>query len=168
MDSIRTKIKDISNIDLYLKRIAYQIYENNNEEDNSLIIVGIEKNGKILANRICNILKSISNFNLTLMSIEINKKNPTKKMFISIDKNKCLNKNIIIVDDVLNTGRTLIYAVKYFLEIPVKKIQTAVIINRNHKKFPIKADFKGISLSTSIKEHVDVILEGSKKGIYLS
>ena len=168
MDSIKTKIKDISNIDLYLKRIAYQIYENNNEEDNSLIIVGVEKNGKILASKICNILKSISNFNLTLMSIEINKKNPTKKMFISIDKKKCLNKNIIIVDDVLNTGRTLIYAVKYFLEIPVKKIQTAVIINRNHKKFPIKADFKGISLSTSIKEHVDVILEGSKKGIYLS
>ena len=166
MDSI--KIKDISNIDLYLKRIAYQIYENNNEEDNSLIIVGVEKNGKILASKIFNILKSISNFDLTLMSIEINKKNPTKKMFISIDKKKCLNKNIIIVDDVLNTGRTLIYAVKYFLEIPVKKIQTAVIINRNHKKFPIKADFKGISLSTSIKEHVDVILEGSKKGIYLS
>ena len=168
MDSIKTKIKDISNIDLYLKRIAYQIYENNNEEDNSLIIVGVEKNGKILASKIFNILKSISNFNLTLMSIEINKKSPTKKMFISIDKKKCLNKNIIIVDDVLNTGRTLIYAVKYFLEIPVKKIQTAVIINRNHKKFPIKADFKGISLSTSIKEHVDVILEGSKKGIYLS
>ena len=168
MDSIKTKIKDISNIDLYLKRIAYQIYENNNEEDNSLIIVGVEKNGKILASKICNILKSISNFNLTLMSIEINKKNPTKKLFISIDKKNCLNKNIIIVDDVLNTGRTLIYAVKYFLEIPVRKIQTAVIINRNHKKFPIKADFKGISLSTSIKEHVDVILEGSKKGIYLS
>ena len=168
MDSIKTKIKNISNIDLYLKRIAYQIYENNNEEDNSLIIVGVEKNGKILASKIFNILKNISNFNLTLMSIEINKKNPTKKMFISIDKKKCLNKNIIIVDDVLNTGRTLIYAVKYFLEIPVKKIQTAVIINRNHKKFPIKADFKGISLSTSIKEHVDVILEGSKKGIYLS
>ena len=168
MDSIKTKIKDISNIDLYLKRIAYQIYENNNEEDNSLIIVGVEKNGKILASKIFNILKSISNFNLTLMSIEINKKNPTKKLFISIDKKNCLNKNIIIVDDVLNTGRTLIYAVKYFLEIPVRKIQTAVIINRNHKKFPIKADFKGISLSTSIKEHVDVILEGSKKGIYLS
>ena len=168
MDSIKTKIKDISNIDLYLKRIAYQIYENNNEEDNSLIIVGVEKNGKILASKIFNILKSISNFDLTLMSIEINKKNPIKKMFISIDKKKCLNKNIIIVDDVLNTGRTLIYAVKYFLEIPVNKVSTAVIINRNHKKFPVKADFKGISLSTSIKEHVKVILEGSKKGIYLS
>jgi len=102
------------------------------------------------------------------MSIKINKKNPTKKISSSIDKKKCINKNIIIVDDVLNTGSTLIYAVNYFLKIPVKKIQTAVIINRNHKKFPVKADFKGISLSTSIKEHVDVILEGSKQGIYLS
>ena len=102
------------------------------------------------------------------MSIKINKKTPTKKILSSIDKSKCLHKNIVIVDDVLNTGKTLIYAVKYFLEIPVNKVSTAVIINRNHKKFPVKADFKGISLSTSIKEHVKVILEGSKKGIYLS
>ena len=168
MNSKKTKIKDIANIEMYLRRIAYQIYENNHEEDNSLIIVGIDKNGKILANKIFEILKSISSFDLKLMSIQINKKNPTNKIFSSIDKNICLDKNIIIVDDVLNTGKTLIYAVRFFLKIPVKKIQTAVIINRNHKKFPIKADFKGISLSTSIKEHVDVILEGSKKGIYLS
>ena len=168
MNSKKTKIKDIANINMYLKRIAYQIYENNHEEDNSLIIVGIDKNGKILANKIFEILKSISSFDLKLMSIQINKKNPTNKILSSIDENICLNKNIIIVDDVLNTGKTLIYAVRFFLKIPVKKIQTAVIINRNHKKFPIKADFKGISLSTSIKEHVDVILEGSKKGIYLS
>ena len=168
MNSKKTKIKDIANINMYLKRIAYQIYENNHEEDNSLIIVGIDKNGKILANKIFEILKSISSFDLKLMSIQINKKNPTNKILSSIDENICLDKNIIIVDDVLNTGKTLIYAVRFFLKIPVKKIQTAVIINRNHKKFPIKADFKGISLSTSIKEHVDVILEGSKKGIYLS
>ena len=168
MNSKKTKIKDIANINMYLKRIAYQIYENNHEEDNSLIIVGIDKNGKILANKIFEILKSISSFDLKLMSIQINKKNPTNKILSSIDENICLDKNIIIVDDVLNTGKTLIYAVRFFLKIPVKKIQTAVIINRNHKKFPVKADFKGISLSTSIKEHVDVILEGSKKGIYLS
>ncbi|MBK77745.1 MAG: phosphoribosyltransferase [Flavobacteriaceae bacterium] len=168
MNSKKTKIKDIANIEMYLKRIAYQIYEDNHEEDNSLIIVGVEKNGKILADKIFEILKNISSFDLTLMSIQINKKNPTNNISSSIDENKCLNKNIIIVDDVLNTGKTLIYAVDFFLKIPVKKIQTAVIINRNHKKFPIKADFKGISLSTSIKEHIDVVLDGSKKGIYLS
>ena len=168
MNSIKTKIKDIAKIEMYLKRIAYQIYEDNHEEDNSLIIVGVEKNGKILADKIFEILKNISSFDLTLMSIRINKKNPTNNISSSIDENKCLNKNVIIVDDVLNTGKTLIYAVDFFLKIPVKKIQTAVIINRNHKKFPVKADYKGISLSTSIKEHIDVVLDGSKKGIYLS
>ena len=168
MNSKKTKIKDIANIEMYLKRIAYQIYEDNHEEDNSLIIVGVEKNGKILADKIFEILKNISSFDLTLMSIQINKKNPTNNISSSIDENKCLNKNIIIVDDVLNTGKTLIYAVDFFLKIPVKKIQTAVIINRNHKKFPIKADFKGISLSTSVNEHVSVVLEGNEIGIYLS
>jgi len=166
MNSAKTKIKDISNIELYLRRIAYQIYENN--EDKELIIVGVEKNGELLANKIFEILKSISNFKLTLITLKINKEQPANKIKSSIDKEICLNKTVVIVDDVLNTGRTLIYAAKYFLNIPVKKIQTAVIINRNHKKFPIKADFKGISLSTTLKEHVDVVLEGSKKGIYLS
>ena len=166
MNSAKTKIKDISNIELYLRRIAYQIYENN--EDKELIIVGVEKNGELLANKIFEILKSISNFKLTLITLKINKEQPANKIKSSIDKEICLNKTVVIVDDVLNTGRTLIYAVKYFLNIPVKKIQTAVIINTNHKKFPIKADFKGISLSTTLKEHVDVVLEGSKKGIYLS
>ena len=85
MNSIKTKIKDISDIDLYLKRIAYQICENNHEEDNNLIIVGVEKNGKILSNKIFEILKNISNFNLTLMSLKINKKNPTNKISSSID-----------------------------------------------------------------------------------
>lgn len=67
----------------------------------------------------------------------------------------------------LNTGSTLIYAVNYFLQFPVKQIKTAVMVNRNHKKFPVKADFKGISLSTSINEHVTVVLEGENSGIYL-
>ena len=62
----------------------------------------------------------------------------------------------------------MIYAVNYFLQIPVKQIKTAVMVNRNHKKFPVKADFKGISLSTSLNEHVSVVFEGEKKGIYLS
>lgn len=74
---------------------------------------------------------------------------------------------MVVVDDVLNTGRTLIYAVKKFLSIKLKKIQTAVLVNRNHKNFPIKGDFKGISLSTSIKEHINVRF-GTDEGIYLS
>lgn len=167
MSSSKTKIKNKSAIELCLRSIAYQIYENN-EEEKELIIVGIGKNGKLLAEKIYKILKSISNIKLIFVELIINKKNPTDKIKSSIKKENLKNKSIIIIDDVLNTGSTLIYAAKYFLQIPVKKIQTAVIINRNHKKFPIKADFKGLSLSTSIKEHVNVVLEGVNQGVFLS
>ena len=69
----------------------------------------------------------------------------------------------------MNSGSTLLYSVNKFLGIPLKKIQTVVLVNRNHKSYPIKADFKGISLSTSIKEHVSVELKNSKtEGVYLS
>ena len=105
MNSKKTKIKDIANIEMYLKRIAYQIYEDNHEEDNSLIIVGIDKNGKILANKIFEILKSISSFDLKLISIQINKKNPTNKIFSSIDKNICLGKPF--EDDFISYVETL-------------------------------------------------------------
>ena len=64
---------------------------------------------------------------------------------------------MVLVDDVLNSGTTLIYGIKHFLEVPLKRFKTAVLINRNHKKYPVKADFKGISLSTSLQEHVSVI-----------
>jgi pyrimidine operon attenuation protein/uracil phosphoribosyltransferase len=68
----------------------------------------------------------------------------------------------VLIDDVLNSGTTLIYAVKHFLNVPLKQFKTAVLVNRNHKKYPVKADFKGISLSTSLNEHVNVSFEGNK------
>ena len=71
------------------------------------------------------------------------------------------------VDDVLNSGATLIYAIKHFLNVPLKRFKTAVLVNRNHKKFPVKADFKGISLSTSLHEHVTVIFEDGNNAVYL-
>ena len=77
------------------------------------------------------------------------------------------NKSIVVVDDVLNTGKTLIHSTNFFLSKDLKKIQTAVLVNRNHKIYPIKADFKGISLSTSIKEHISVIFD-ENEGVYLS
>ena len=72
-----------------------------------------------------------------------------------------------MVDDVLNSGTTLIYSVKHFLNVPLKQFKTAVLINRNHKKYPVKADFKGISLSTSLNHHVEVILKGKTQAAYL-
>jgi len=161
------KIKDGLAIKSSVKRIAYQIYENNIDEK-SIVIVGIGNPGKIFRNLIGNSIKSICDLNLIFVSLTIKKKKLLNVVESDISLEEIKNKSIIIVDDVLNTGSTLIYAVSYFLKIPVKKIQTAVMVNRNHKKFPIKADFKGISLSTSVNEHISVILEGNEIGIYLS
>jgi len=113
-------------------------------------------------------LKSISALNLIHVTIEMDKSNPRDTVKSSIPLEELKKQSIVIVDDVLNTGSTLIYAVNYFLQIPVKQINTAVMVNRNHKKFPIKADFKGISLSTSLNDHVKVVLDDEKSGIYLS
>jgi pyrimidine operon attenuation protein/uracil phosphoribosyltransferase len=143
-----------------IKRIAYEIYESNVNET-ELIIAGIDANGYLLAKKIKAILDKISKINSTLCKVIINKKSPLSLIKTSIQPEEYANKSIVLVDDVLNSGSTLMYGVKHFLDVPIKQFKTAVLVNRNHKKFPVKADYKGISLSTSLKEHVNVNL--SKK-----
>ena len=149
-----------------IKRIAYQIYETFVEED-EVILAGIANNGYVFAEKIGRILKEISDLKITLCEVKIDKQNPFSNITTSIPKETYIKKNIVLVDDVLHSGTTLIYGVKHFLEMPVKKIKTAVLVDRNHKKFPVKADFKGISLSTSSKEHVHVVFEGNNNYAYL-
>ncbi|MDG2368380.1 MAG: phosphoribosyltransferase family protein [Flavobacteriaceae bacterium] len=152
------KILEQDQIDKIVKRIAYQILENNSEEL-EIFLIGIKNNGYILAELIYQQLKHISNLNITLYSIQINKKDPLKGIEHNFDLKKMKNKSIVLIDDVLNSGRTLLYGVKFLLDIPLSNFNTAVLIDRNHKKYPIKIDFKGISLSTSIEENVSVIFE---------
>ena len=166
MEEKKNKIMDQKHIQKTIKRISYQIYETNSEE-NELVLAGIKENGLELATRIQKELKKISDLDVVLIEIKMDKKNPRDKISMSQSISFCENKSVVEVDDVLNTGKTLIYAVKKFLSIKLKKIQTAVLVNRNHKNFPIKGDFKGISLSTSIKEHINVRF-GKDEGIYLS
>jgi len=97
----------------------------------------------------------------------MNKKSPLDPVTTSLKPEEYTNKSIILVDDVLNSGTTLIYGVKHFLEVPLKNFKTAVLVNRNHKKYPVKADFKGISLSTSLHEHVHVNLNEKKHTVSL-
>ena len=159
-------IMDKEDIQRTINRIAHQIYENNINEKN-LIVTGIVKNGLTLANRIIIELNRIGCLNVQLIEIIINKKNPRNKVLMTKNLDFCEGKSVVIVDDILNTGSTLIYAVRHFLSIELKHLQTAVLVNRNHKNFPIKADFKGMSLSTSIKERIDVRF-GDEEGVYLS
>ena len=166
MEAKENKIMSTKNIHNAIKRISYQIYENNFEEKD-LVLAGVKENGLILAKRIQKELEIISDLNIILTSLKVDKKDPTNEVIMSNSSIVFKKKSVIVIDDVLNTGSTLIYAVKKFLYFKVKKIQTAVLVNRNHKNFPIKGDFKGISLSTSIKEHINVRF-GKDEGIYLS
>ena len=144
-----------------LKRISYQILETN-LQNSMLVIAGIESNGYLIAKELKKILNKLSNIEVILCKVKIDKNNPRKPVETSISKDKYSNKSIVLVDDVLNSGSTLIYAVKHFLEVELSQFKTAVLVNRNHKKFPVKADFKGISLSTSIQSQVIVEFKGSK------
>lgn len=152
------KILTHSEIDHKIKRIAFQIYETFVEEE-SIVIAGIASNGYIFAEKIARVLQTISPLEVILCEVKMNKQNPNSEINTSISKEAYQNKGIVLVDDVLNSGSTLMYGVKHFLEVPIKKFKTAVLVDRNHKKYPIKVDFKGISLSTSSLEHVTVVFE---------
>ncbi len=150
-----------------LKRIAFQIYENNSNQ-NEVIIAGIAKNGYLLAKKLKTILEQISPISVIICEVKVDKKKPLSLIQTSINEDDYKNKSLILVDDVLNSGTTLMYAVRHFLNVPLKQFNTAVLVNRNHKKYPIKADFKGISLSTSLQEHITVEVIGTKITAYLN
>lgn len=162
----RNSILNNQEIEHKIKRIAYQIYETFAEED-LIVLAGITTNGYILAQKIGSVLETISDLKVTLCEVKINKQNPFQPITTSIPKELYTDRGIVLVDDVLNSGTTLIYGVKHFLDVPIKKFKTAVLVDRNHKKFPVKADFKGISLSTSSKEHVHVVFEEHNCHAYL-
>lgn len=149
------------------KRIAYQIFETFvNEEE--VILAGIANNGYLFAQKIATELALISDLKVTLCEVKINKQNPQSPVTTSIPSAEYQNKALVLIDDVLSTGTTLIYGVKHFLEVPLSKLKTAVLVDRNHKKYPVKADFKGISLSTSLQEHIQVVFEENNSYAYLS
>ena len=148
-------ILDHIQINRKIKRIAFQIYENNVNERN-IILAGIAKNGFELAKKLKTELEEISDIRVELCEVKINKKNPLEKITTSLSPEKYTNQSIVLVDDVLNSGTTLIYGVRHFLDVPLKQFKTAVLVDMSHKKYPVKADFKGISLSTSLNETVKV------------
>ena len=148
------------------KRIAYQIYETFIEET-EVVITGIANSGYVFAQKITDEVEKISDLKVTLGRMEINKQDPLQEIRTNLQKEAYENKAIVLVDDVMNSGATLIYGVKYFLDVPVKKFKTAVLIDRNHKKFPVKADFKGISLSTSSLELIQFVFNGAEEYAFL-
>jgi len=167
MSEPSNNIIDRTKMEAIVKRLAFQIYESNASNDR-VVIAGIYKNGALLAKQLCAQLKAISPLEVTYVEIRMDKKNPKKTITTDVALSSLENQSIVVVDDVLNTGKTLIHAAHHFLTIAVNQLQTAVMVNRNHKKYPIKADFKGISLATTLKEHINVEMEGDAAGVYLT
>jgi len=165
--SERTKILDKNQLQQKVNRLAWQVYERNYTQK-EIVIVGIEKRGVVLSKRLANVISDISDLKVSSATISLDKDNPySSEIIFSLDSKKIENKVVILVDDVLNSGKTLMYATKEFLSVPIKKLSTLVLVNRNHNRFPIKADYEGMSLSTTLQEHINVVF-GKEEGVYLS
>ena len=152
-----------------IKRIAHEIYENNFREK-ELIFVGTDQMGYVFAKMLKKEFDSIADIKSSLVKISLDKTAPLQsEITLDVPVKSLAKKVIILTDDVLNTGRTLAYSLKPFLNIDVKKLQTAVVVDRGHTTFPISANYVGYSLSTTLKEHIEVILDNKKElGVYLS
>ena len=155
---MKNKILDQDKINKIVKRLAYQILESN-LNSSEIILIGIYENGYNLANVIFKELKLITKINTELYFAKVNKKSPLDNIVFECEKEFLRNKSIVLIDDVLNTGKTLIYCVKSLLDNELSSFKTVVLIDRNHKKFPIKVDYKGISISTSIADHIELVFE---------
>jgi pyrimidine operon attenuation protein/uracil phosphoribosyltransferase len=148
-----------------LKRMAFEILENNFGET-SFILAGIRESGTVIAEAIQQLLAEIAGLQTELITVSLDKKNPT-----TVEISKPLdfkNKVVILIDDVSNSGRTLMYAIRPFLDTSPKKIQTLVLVERSHNAFPVKPDYVGLSVATTLQEHIYVEVEkGIVKGAWL-
>lgn len=167
MENTKIQLLDKQQVLQKIKRVAFEIFENNfNEKE--LVFVGIDKMGYVFAQLLLVEYKLISKQQVVLCKLYLDKYSPLQSE-IRLDVDYSLkNKVVILFDDVLNTGRTLVYSLKPFLNTEIKKLQTAVIVDRGYKSFPVSADYIGYALSTTLKEHVHVILDNNDDfGVFL-
>jgi len=168
MATSKTLILNNRQVQQRIDRIAYQIYENNYQEK-EIILAGIHKNGYVLAKRIAEKVLEISPIKVKLAEVTINKKEPLlEKIKINLPERELKGNVVIVVDDVLESGRTMMYGIDPFLKYSVKRLSTVVLVDRDHHSYPVKADFVGISLATTMQEHISVELNGGKNdAVYL-
>ncbi|HEY4209463.1 MAG TPA: phosphoribosyltransferase family protein [Puia sp.] len=150
-----------------LRRMAYEILENNSGE-RQLILAGIRDNGSVIAEYLRDLLKEITSgqVSIELISISLDKRHPGE---VTLSGTPVIDDQVIIVvDDVASSGKTLLYAMKPFLEFHPRKIESLVLVGRTHKAFPIQPDYTGLSLSTTLQEHIYVeVGDGRVKGAWL-
>ncbi|MDZ4758027.1 MAG: phosphoribosyltransferase family protein [Bacteroidota bacterium] len=164
---MNTSIMHHQQVEQKLNRLAWQVYEKNTEEP-VILLAGIAQRGYAIAQRLESYLASISNIKIELLKITVDKEKPSNETTI-LDKDIATlsNSPVVVVDDVLNSGRTLVFALTPFIKNKHPQISTLVLVDRNHRRFPMHADFVGMSLATTMQEHVEVTFENGKFEVFL-
>lgn len=166
MQNTQKRILEKAQIDQIIRRMAYEIYENNYDVK-KIFLAGIDSNGVKISEMIQKEVNAISDIQVELIRIDIDKDAQSQPVVSFSKEPDVPNFTMVVVDDVLNSGRTMIYAFDPFLKMPVRNIQTAVLVNRTHKRFPVAVDYKGFELGTTIEEHIHVKLTEEECAVYL-
>ncbi len=160
---MKTLVLDEKKINQKLDRIAYEIVENNFDAEN-LYLVGIKGNGFEIAKELGKRLEDIGQQKIEVCELTIDKKKPLEHdITTSMSMEKFDNQAIILIDDVINSGRTMQYALMKLLERPTKRVKTVALVDRKHRNFPIRCDYVGLTLSTTLQDRIEVTLDGEKK-----
>jgi len=162
---MKKQILNNQQIQQKINRMAYEMLELYIDKD--LVLVGIEPRGNVLADRIASVYNSVSKTKAESISLKIDKENPYNLAINEGLLSKVKNKNVVIVDDVLNSGKTIMYALKPFLQIELKNLAVLVLVDRDHKQYPVFARFVGMSLSTTLNEHISVEFNSGNDAAYL-
>ena len=153
MNKTKVLILDKERIHRKLQRMAYEIWEENSNE-HEITLIGIDGTGAVLARNLSKLLQDISPLKVELLTFKINKRNPAETS-INLEQD-VKGKTLILVDDVANSGKTLLYALKPLLTIDLKKVMIAVLVERKHKAFPVSPDIVGHSVATTLQERIEV------------
>ena len=166
MTVAKNLVLDDAQVRQKIRRMSYEIFENNFTEK-TIVLAGIDGHGYALAQLLEKELLSISPLQVITAKVTLDKQSPqNREVTLDLNPGDLKKRVIVLVDDVLNTGRTLAYGMKPFLSIEVRKIEVAVLVNRSHPLFPVQPNYTGYALSTTMTEHVEVIL-GKKLAVYL-
>lgn len=163
----KTQLLNKRQIAQKVNRIAWQIYEDCFDEK-EIFIVGIQKSGFIFARKLVKVISEISGLKTTLVELKMNKENPIgDPIELSLDPKEMAGKTVVLVDDVLNSGKTLTYSLRKLLNSDLKKLRTVLLVDRDHKRYPVVSDFTGITLSTTLQDHIEVVFGEGEEAVYL-
>ncbi|MCG9880005.1 MAG: phosphoribosyltransferase [Bacteroidia bacterium] len=164
---MKTQILAHAQVQKIIKRMAYQIFEKHFDQK-ELVFAGIVGQGVDIAKLVQAELQEISKIKVHFVEVKLSKDKPAfNSAEANINAKLCNDKAIVLFDDVLNTGRTLVFGMHPFLQFNIKSIHVAVLVDRNHRSFPVSADFIGLSLQTTLQDHVNVTFKANKVNVYL-